>query len=233
MALSQTVLGALTELAEVLQTQRTLGSALANISETATRSVPRCDAASVALSIDGRPATAAATARIALELDMVQYDLHDGPCLTAFRTMESLRLDLVELDEKLPHFAVAARSRGVTGVLSVPAIWGDQIVATMNLYSRSGPFDETAAAVAAVLATQVTMAVSRSPEFVAARSVVEHAQRDLDDRADISQATGLLMANQECTAEQAAGLLREAAIDDERTVLQIAQRIIGQHRNSK
>lgn len=229
---SDDLLSTLSRLADVLQTQSTLGGALANIAEVATASVPRCDAASVALSLDGRPTTAAATARVALELDLVQYDLHDGPCLTAFRTMESLRLGLVELDETAPHFAAAARAHGITGILSMPALWGDEIVATLNLYSRSGPFDETASTIAAVLATQVTIAVSRSPEFAAARNVVEQAQRDADDAADISLATGMLMANQTCTADQAAGLLRQAAIDDEQTMLEIAQRIIEQHRRS-
>ena len=67
-------------------------------------------AASIGLSINGRPATAATTARVALELDLVQYDLSDGPCLTTFRTTEGLRLDIVEMEERSPHFAVAARS---------------------------------------------------------------------------------------------------------------------------
>lgn len=229
---SDDLLSVLAQLAAVLQTQSTLGSVLANIAEVATRSVPRCDAASVALSIHGRPATAAASARIALELDLVQYDLHDGPSLTTFRTMDALRLDIVEPYEQFPHFAVAAHKLGVTSVLSTPALWGDELVATMNLYSRSGPFDQTATTVAAVLASQVTIAVSRSPEFAAARAVVEQAQRDTDDEADINVATGMLMANQGCTAEQAAGLLRQAAHDDEQTILQIAQRIIQQHRNA-
>ena len=226
------LLSALERLAEVLQTQRTLGAALANIAEVATRSVPRCDAASIALSINGRPATAAATTRIALELDLVQYDLHDGPCLTSFRTTESLRLGFVDLGDAFPHFAVAAQQHGITAVLSTPALWGEELVATLNLYSRSGPFDETASTVAAVLAAQVTIAVSRSPEFAAARAVAEQAQRDTDDEADINMATGLLMVNQACTAEQAAGLLRQAAVEDEQTILQIAQRIIEQHKSS-
>lgn len=226
------VLDALGRLADVLQTQRTLGGALANIVEVATASVPRCDAASVALSIDGRPATAAASGRIALELDLVQYSLHDGPCLTAFRTMQNLRLDLVDPGDGFPHFAVAARDHGVTSVLSTPAIWGDELIATLNCYSRTGVFDETAATVAAVLAAQVTIAVSRSPEFAAARSVVEQAQRNADDTADVNVATGMLMANQDCTADQAAGLLREAAHHDEQTVLEIAQRIIEQQHNA-
>jgi len=109
---SENLVPILTNLAEVLQTQRTLGGVLANIAEVATASVPRCDAGSVALSINGRPATAAATARVSLELDLVQYDLHDGPCLTTFRTMNSLRLDLVGMEEEVPHFAVAAKKQG-------------------------------------------------------------------------------------------------------------------------
>src|SRR3954465_13235398 len=105
------LVGVLQELAEILQTQRTLGGALAGIAEAATVSVPGCDAASIAISIAGRPSTAALTrrtassnarrpwtaaitARVALELDMVQYDTDDGPCLRSFRTMSMVRVNL-------------------------------------------------------------------------------------------------------------------------------------------
>ena len=227
------VTSALQRLAETLQTQRTLGGALTGIAEAATTSVPGCDAATIAISIAGRPATAAMTARVALELDMVQYDTQDGPCLTSFATMSTIRLDVTEKDEPFPHFAPAARRRGVRGVLSVPATWGDELVATLNLYSLAGPFDESAVTVAAVLATQASIAVSRSPEFAAARAVVEGAQREADDQAEVDLATGLLMISQACTADQAQGLLREAAEHDVQTILQIAQRIIQQHHTSR
>lgn len=230
---AEEVAGALEELAQVIQGQQTLGGALAAIAETATASVPGCDAATIAISVEGRPATAAITARVALELDMVQYDTDDGPCLTTFATMSAVRLDLTESDDPFPHFAVAARRRGVRGVLSVPATWGGELVATLNLYSRSGPFDESAVVVAHVLAAQVSIAVSRSPEFAAARAVVEGAQRKVDDQADVDLATGLLMVTQACTAEQAEGLLREAAAHDEQTILEIAKRIIDQHNNTR
>jgi GAF domain-containing protein len=224
---------ALAQLAEVLQTQRTLGGALASIAETATTSVPGCDAATIAISIEGRPVTAATTARVALELDMVQYDTDDGPCLTSFRSMRTVRVDLIEEGDAFPHFSVAARKLGVRGVLSVPATWGGELVATLNLYSRSGPFDESATSIGAVLGAQIAIAVSRSPEFVAARAVVEEAQRDADDQADVNLATGLLMVTQSCTAEQAEGLLRDAATEDEETILEIAHRIIEQHNRSQ
>ena len=192
-------------------------------------SVPGCDAATIAISIGGRPATAAMTGTVALELDLVQYDTDDGPCLTSFRTASTLRLDLYEQGEAFPHIAIAAQRVGIRAVLSVPAMWGDETIATLNLYSRTGPFDESAETVAAVLAAQVAIAVSRSPEFAAARAVVEEAQRNTDDHSQISFATGLLIGSQDCTREQAEGLLRQAAAQDEQTILQIAQRIIEQH----
>lgn len=230
---SQDLVTALQQLADVLQQQDTLGAALANIAEAASRSVPRCDAASIALSIEGRPITAAMTARVALELDLVQYDTHDGPCLKSLRTMSTLRLDVAEGGDGFPHFASAAQGRGILAVLSVPAMWGGDVVATLNLYSRTGVFDDTATSVATVLAAQVAIAVSRSPEFAVARGVVEQGQRELEDKSQVQLATGLLMVNEACTAEQAEGLLRSAAATDEKTMVEIAQRIIAQHHRSR
>ncbi|HZX55927.1 MAG TPA: GAF domain-containing protein [Ilumatobacteraceae bacterium] len=223
----------LQRLAEVLQTERSLGVALASIAEAATTSVPGCDAATIAISINGRPATAAMTGIVALELDLVQYDNDDGPCLTTFRSASALRLDLQERGEAFPHIARAAARVGVRGVLSVPSVWGGETVATLNLYSRGGSFDESAETVAMVLATQVAIAVSRSPEFAAARAVVEEAQRETDDQSQIAVATGMLINSQDCTREQAEGLLRQAADEDAQTILQIAQRIIEQHHNTR
>jgi GAF domain-containing protein len=231
--MSDDLVNTLEQLADVLHTQRTLGVTLARIAEATTVSVPGCDAATIAISIGGRPATAAMTGTVALELDLVQYDHDDGPCLTSFRTASALRLDLYEQREAFPHVAIAARQFGIRGVLSVPAIWGTETIATLNLYSRGGPFDESAETVALVLAAQVVIAVSRSPEYVAARAVVEEAQRKTDDRSEIALATGMLISSQDCTREQAEGLLRQAATDDEQTILQIARRIIDQHRTSR
>jgi GAF domain-containing protein len=230
---SDHLVNTLQQLAQVLQTERTLGVALANIVEAATHSVPGCDAGTIAISIWGRPATAAMTGTVALELDLVQYDNDDGPCLTSFRTASALRLDLFEQGEAFPHIAMAARRVGVRAVLSVPATWGGQVVGTLNLYSRTRAFDETAETVAAVLAAQVAIAVSRSPEFVAARAVVEEAQRNTDDQSQIAMATGLLIGSQDCTREQAEGLLRGAAEQDEQTIVQIAQRIIEQQDSTR
>jgi GAF domain-containing protein len=229
----ESLVAALMKLTEVVQTERTLGGILARIVETAVMSVPGCGAASITISIEGRPATAAMTARVALELDLVQYDAEDGPCVEALQMGRTIRVDLVEPGEAYPHFAVSAQQVGVRGVLSVPARWGADIVGVLNLYSWGAPFDESAVSVGQVLASQIAIAISRSPEFSAARAVVEQAQRDVEDRAEIARATGLLAVTEACTIEQAEGLLREAGNHEEQPIIAIAQRIIEQHRNSR
>jgi AmiR/NasT family two-component response regulator len=45
----------------------------------------------------------------------------------------------------------------------------------------------------------------------------------------VQEATGLLAGTQGCSAEQAKGLIRQAADHEARTILEIAQRIIEQH----
>ncbi|MCU1346781.1 MAG: transcriptional regulator [Acidimicrobiia bacterium] len=228
----ESLVAALMKLTEVVQTERTLGGTLARVAETAVLSVPGCDAASVTISVEGRPATAAMTARVALELDLAQYDADDGPCVEALKGGRTIRFDLVDPGDAYPHFAVGAQRAGVRGVLSIPARWGTDIVGVLNLYSFGGTFDESAVSVAQVLGAQVGIAISRSPEFSAARAVVEQAQRDADDSAEIARATGLLAITEACTIEQAEGLLREASNHEEQPLIDIAQRIIDQHRNS-
>jgi GAF domain-containing protein len=222
-ALVQTLLA----LSETLATERTLGFALAEIIEMTTTSIPGCDAASVALSIEGRPATAAINARVALEADLAQYDTDEGACLEALRTAHTLRLDLVESTDAFPHFASEANRLGIKSFLSVPAHWGDLVVGTLNIYSRrTDGFDETGEAIARVLASRVAVAISRSPEYRAARDAVEQAQRDADDHADIALATGLLMGNEDCTIQQAEALLQNAATRRDQPILETAQSII-------
>ena len=93
--MSDDLVNTLQQLTEVLQTPADTRGDAGRIAEAATVSVPGCDAATIAISVAGRPATAAMTATVALELDLVQYDHDDGPCLTSFRTASALRIDLV------------------------------------------------------------------------------------------------------------------------------------------
>ena len=59
------------------------------------------------------------TDRVALQMDLVQYDNNEGPCITAL-TGETIRIGFAPTDQRFPHFAVGAADRRVLSVLSTP-----------------------------------------------------------------------------------------------------------------
>src|SRR5215207_7697159 len=73
-----------------------------------------CRAASVTIEAAGRPVTMASTDDVAAALDEAQYDVGDGPCLTAAREERLVRIDAISADLRWPRFRRAAMARGVT-----------------------------------------------------------------------------------------------------------------------
>ena len=69
----------------LLQTQRTLPAKLEAIVTMVKRTDPGCDAAGITLLVDGEPTTTAASDRLSVEIDLVQYDTGEGPCLEAIQ----------------------------------------------------------------------------------------------------------------------------------------------------
>lgn len=140
-----------------------------------------------------------------------------------------MRIDLVESGDEVPHFAVGAAREGANAVLSLPPVLHGEAVGTLNLYSRSGPFDDDDEQAGRVPAAQVAIAVAWSEQLVASRELVDQAQRDADDAAEVSLATGLLAERERCTVSQAEGIIQGAARRQEQSLASIARRILAEH----
>jgi GAF domain-containing protein len=90
-----------------------------------------------------------------LELDLVQYDTAEGPCLTALGG-QTVRFAVLEKSERFPHFAIGAADQRIRSVLSTPIRNDDDIIGSLNLYSRQPDgFDEQAQRIADVTAAEV------------------------------------------------------------------------------
>lgn len=226
---SSELVEALTALGKVLLTDHVLNGDLQRIVTVAERSIPGCGGASIALAFKGRARTRAATDKVVLELDLAQYESDMGPCLQALREARPVRLDLIDQDTGFQTFAQRAAEAGVRSSLSLPLIVDDEAVGTLNLYSYAETaFDATSQSLAAVMAAQAGAAIAKSRLLAAGRRAAEVAQRSADDRADVGMAEGMLMAIEQCTAQQAAALLKNAATSEEQTLAAMARRIIAQ-----
>src|SRR4051794_41096818 len=150
-------------LASALLRSEVLKSDLMTLLGVASRMLPQCSGGSVALLVEGEPSTEAVTDRVSLEVDMVQYDAGEGPCVMALGG-SVIRVGYVPDDQRFPHFAAGAADRRVLSVLSTPIVSDGAVLGTLNLYSReANAFDDDAAGeVALVLTAEAATAIAKS-----------------------------------------------------------------------
>jgi len=122
--------------AKLLRTQRTLPAKLETVVAIAKRTVPNCDSAGIMLMIDGQPTTSAVSDRLAVEIDLVQYETGQGPCLSAMQDSHVVRIDVLERDSRFTRFAPGALDRDIDSVMSLPLPVGNTVIGALNLYSR-------------------------------------------------------------------------------------------------
>ena len=146
--------------------------------------------------------------------------------MSAIATGTTIRVDVVGTEDRFVHFATAAADAGFLSVLSLPVVVDGEAAASFNLYSTSPHgFDETSETNGAVLAAQVGVAIAKSRVLASSDAAVTLAQRELDERTEINQAQGMLMALETCTAKQADALLRSAAATNHESLVAAARRV--------
>jgi anti-anti-sigma factor len=223
--------GIIGDIAGIVLTASSLQDDLDRVIRFGCHVLPRCSAASIALLVDGRPTTVAVSEHVALELDIAQYETDEGPCLAALDG-ERIRVDIVDADERFPHFALGAADHRVNSVLSMPIVHRDDVVGTLNFYSRQpAAFDDAADHIARVVGGQAAQAITRSDVLSAARERRDQLQAHYDEAALAARAQGILVATQHCSVEQARNLIRHAAADTGDSPLTIAERILAAARH--
>jgi GAF domain-containing protein len=215
---------------KLLRTQRTLPAKLETVVAIAKRTVPNCDGAGIVLMIEGRPTTAAVSDRLALEIDLVQYDTGQGPCLAAIEESHVVRIDILERDERFSHFAPGALDLDLESVLSMPLAVENTVVGALNLYSRRpNAFDHEAEQAAQPLAQQAAELIATSPLYAYSLDMVDGLLESLEDQAVIAQAAGVIMVIESRTSEEAMDQLRTLALDRGTSMREVADSIIAEH----
>jgi len=103
----------LARVTKLLATQRSLPARLETVVAIAKRTIPNCHAAGISLLIDGTPTTGAASDRLAVEIDLVQYRTGEGPCLSAIEDSNVVRIDVLERDSRFQRFGPGALARDI------------------------------------------------------------------------------------------------------------------------
>src|ERR1700722_13347276 len=100
------------------------------------------------------------TSPLVTELDQLQTDLNEGPCLSALREHHTVRIDDMSAETRWPAFAHAALQRGVFSLLSFQLFVRSESLGALNLFGdQAGGFSEESVLVGGVLAQHAAVAM--------------------------------------------------------------------------
>lgn len=162
------------------------------------------------------------------EIEALQIELDEGPCLRAYRTGEQVIAADLDGDERFPRFGPAAMERGLRAVFSFPMRLRDEHVGALNLYSDTpSEFhtdDVTAGQVLADIATTYIINARQSEQNARLNQQLQHA---LDSRIVIEQAKGKLSEQRRIEIDAAFELLRRHARSHGTRLHTVAEQVVA------
>lgn len=163
--------------------------------------------------------TVAATDQVARDVDQVQYDTQQGPCLDALYEHDVIQMHDMDSEQRWPDFTRRARDHGVRSMMCFRLFVQDRDAAALNLYaSGADAFSADAQDAGRMLATHAAVALS------AARRI-DNLQRAVDSRDLIGQAKGVLMERHGLTADAAFSVLVRASQDENIKLIEVARTV--------
>lgn len=181
-------------------------AALRRLVDLAVVAVPGCSWAAVtAWPVHGHPYSLATSDEVAADVDRLQYETGQGPCLDAAGASPAVRSPDLGAERRWPAFRAAAlKSSPVRGIMAF--LLAEQPLRTaLNLYSpQPGAFDMQATAAAVVFAAQARILTQHAETAEKAANLAVA----LDSSRAIGAAVGILMNAHKVTEEQAFTMLR-------------------------
>lgn len=214
------------ETAQILFTAGNVTETLASVVDVAVATIDGCDFAGVFL-LDGNIVTTPAhTDPVVIEVDTLQHQSGEGPCLDAIAIRTVFYAEDLSTDLRWPAFAPLAAAAGIRSALALPLSAGAQLGA-VNLYARFpiafGVMDRAKAAILVSLASLALSAANTHEDE--ARRILSF-QTALSGREIIGEALGILMEREKISADQAFDILRRASQHLNIKLREVAQNLV-------
>jgi len=216
------------ELQELLLATDVLATFLQELADFAVCTIGGDVSASVTVTLDGHPTTAASSDAHAAQYDEVQYSQNEGPGLTAMRIGKVVLINDLAGDERFSQYRPHALALGVRSCLSLPLSGENNAVGALSLYSRrTHGFGPTAQAEAKRFADEASRALTLAIRVAHDVEITEQLVAALSSRTMIDRGVGIIMGHNRCDAHTAFAVLRGASQNRNVTLRVVATGIIS------
>lgn len=189
----------------LLLTEEKVDRAVQLLAEGIRDAFPESSGAGVSLMDDqGRRTSRGATDDIVLAADASQYDLGQGPCLTAWATERTVLVKDLATDDRWPLWSQAVAELSIRSIISSPLLAGTRCLGALKIYStQPGAFDSSTARPLEKLAFPAGTLLNHIQTSETPRQFSEALTSALKSRDAINRAQGYLMHQHGYAPDQA------------------------------
>ncbi|MGQ1839929.1 GAF and ANTAR domain-containing protein [Kocuria turfanensis] len=175
----------------------------------------------------GRRRTTGSTGGSVDAADALQYELGEGPCLSAWATGVAQRVEDTTEDRRWPAWSAAAAGAGIRAVLSVPLVRQDRALGAMKVYAAAPhAFTAREEQVLGLLAEAAATLLGSALAPEAPNRLSASLRAALADRRAVDLATGMLMERHGTDAQSARITLLHASRALDLPMTRIASRVL-------
>jgi GAF domain-containing protein len=201
----------LSETAQILFSAGSVHNTLEQVVAVAVHTIEGCDYAGLFLLEEGVVVTPVHTDPIVDEIDTMQRDSGEGPCLDAITDRVMVYAEDLHSDDRWPNFGPLAAERSIRSVLALP-LTTNGAAGAVNLYARyPSAFGVVDRAKGVILASLASVAITAAHSLEDEERRIENLHSALSSREIIGQAQGILMERERIAADQAFDVLRRAS----------------------
>lgn len=212
----------------VLLTEETVDNALKLITESAVMAVGDAAGAGVSLmDTSGRRNSAASTSQVVAQADNLQYELGQGPCLSAWASGHPVDIADVRTDLRWPEWGQAANDLGLRSCVSVPLLSGELAFGAIKIYwANPKAASHRLIRLLELFAAQASIFLVNLQARERGRMLSEQLKSTLTQRDIISTAKGIIMASRGMGNHDAMLHLMTMALKKNSTLQEVAEEII-------
>src|SRR4051795_3812653 len=219
---------ALSQMAGLVLSRETVDTAVALVTTLAETAIAGTAGAGVTIVDEQGRRSKAASNEIVERADDLQYQLDEGPCLTAWRTGQLVRMDDTGTDTRFPRWSTEVVRLGVRSVLSVPLVVDDETLGAIKVYSgQPANYDQHDERVMRLFARQAAILLANTQSLQEARRLSRQLTEALGSRDAIVRATGVLLARGAADEYAAFTELSDAARRSGLTVQAVARELLA------
>ncbi|MDQ4102261.1 MAG: GAF and ANTAR domain-containing protein [Actinomycetota bacterium] len=197
----------------LLLSEETVSTALGLVTSLTVEAITGTIGAGVTLlDNQGRKTTAAASDPLVERADGLQYDLDEGPCLSAWAERAVFRVKDMTLESRWPRWSSEVAALGLRAALSAPLIAGGSSLGAIKVYAEEpSAFTERDEHLLTMFAAQAAILLANVQSYQNAQRLSDDLKDALRSRDLIAMAKGILMEREVTDEETAFIMLASAA----------------------